>query len=190
MKVTKILPHLYLGNMKDASDRLPLERLRVGYILNVTSQPPPYKFHPGIQYKQLQAADNGLQNLLQFFEEAFDFIDLAKENNSSALVHCQAGISRSPTIAVAYIMKNNPSLSLAEAYKFVKAKRSIISPNLNFMAQLWEYEQILHKTRTMNNPDVTRSTSAGKKRVLMKQSSLQWILNWQENETGYMNWHF
>ena len=137
---TQVLPHLYLGNMRDASDVGILHRLGVGYVLNVTSKPPGYAMEPGITYKQLVADDNGLQNLRQFFEEAFEFIDLAKSNSSGVLVHCQAGISRSPTIAVAYLMKHYP-MAMADAYKFVKTRRSIISPNLNFMGQLWEFEQ-------------------------------------------------
>merc|ERR1719411_1483852 len=144
---TQVLPHLFLGNMKDASDVAILHGLGIGYVLNVTSKPPSYKMDPGIIYKQLVADDNGLQNLRQFFEEAFEFIDLAKSNSSGVLVHCQAGISRSPTIAVAYLMKFYP-MAMSDSYKFVKVKRSIISPNLNFMGQLWEFEQGLRASKT------------------------------------------
>lgn len=137
---TQVLPHLYLGNMKDAGNTTVLARLNIRYILNVTAKPASYSIPPGFQYKHLEAADNGIQNLRQFFEEAFDFIDAAKKAGTGVLVHCQAGISRSPTIAVAYLMKHY-LMAMAEAYKFVKTKRSIISPNLNFMGQLWEFEQ-------------------------------------------------
>merc|ERR1712066_318917 len=97
----------------------------------------------GFHYKHLEAADNGLQNLRQFFEEAFNFIDEAKKAGAGVLVHCQAGISRSPTMA------------MSDAYKFVKTKRSIISPNLNFMGQLWEFEQVLN-----NEARLTGSTAS------------------------------
>merc|ERR1719410_1251340 len=133
---TQVLPHLYLGNMRDASDMASLSRLNIRYVLNVTAKQPSYHLPPGFHYKHLEAADNGLQNLRQFFEEAFSFIDEAKKAGAGVLVHCQAGISRSPTIAVAYLMKHYP-MAMADAYKFVKTKRSIISPNLNFMGQLW-----------------------------------------------------
>merc|ERR1719461_420078 len=111
----------------------------------------------GINYKQLLASDNGVQNLRQFFEEAFEFIDEARANLSSVLVHCQAGISRSPTIAVAYLMKHYPGMAMAEAYKFVKTRRSIISPNLNFMGQLWEFEQGLKKDNDTKDNDNQQS---------------------------------
>ena len=140
---TQVLPHLYLGNMRDASDMASLSRLNIRYVLNVTAKQPSYHLPPGFHYKHLEAADNGLQNLRQFFEEAFNFIDEAKKAGAGVLVHCQAGISRSPTIAVAYLMKHYP-MAMADAYKFVKTKRSIISPNLNFMGQLWEFEQVLN----------------------------------------------
>merc|ERR1719446_1283278 len=143
---SQVLPHLYLGNMRDAANSSVLTRLNIRYILNVTAKPASYSIPSGFQYKHLEAADNGFQNLRQFFEEAFEFIDSAKTAGTAVLIHCQAGISRSPTIAIAYLMKNY-MMPMADAYKFVKTKRSIISPNLNFMGQLWEFEQSVSSTK-------------------------------------------
>lgn len=166
---TQVLPHLSLGNMRDASNISVLTRLNIRYILNVTAKAATYSIPSGFQYKHLEAADNGFQNLRQFFEEAFEFIDSAKAANTGVLIHCQAGISRSPTIAIAYLMKNY-LMPMADAYKFVKTKRSIISPNLNFMGQLWEFEQVLkvssgsstkdHTTKEDNTIDNQKSLGA------------------------------
>lgn len=67
-------------------------------------------------------------------------IDEAREQGSGVLVHCHAGVSRSATVTVAYIMKRQ-GLCLGDAYKFVKDLRPVISPNLNFMGQLLKYEK-------------------------------------------------
>ena len=146
---TRVLPHLYLGNMRDAGDAAALKRMGIRHVLNVTAKPPNYSPDPEICYKQLEAADNGVQNLKQFFEQAFEFVELAKSSGSGVLIHCHAGVSRSPTIAVAYLMKYSP-MAMSEAYRFVKTRRSIISPNLNFMGQLYEYEQGLKSGREIS----------------------------------------
>lgn len=65
--------------------------------------------------------------------------DSIKDSNGRVLVHCQAGISRSATICLAYLMKKK-RVRLEEAFEFVKQRRSIISPNFSFMGQLLQFE--------------------------------------------------
>lgn len=70
------------------------------------------------------------------------FSDEVKKLQGRVLVHCYAGISRSATICLAYIMKSK-RLTLDTAFDFVKSKRNVISPNLNFMQQLMEFERTI-----------------------------------------------
>lgn len=65
-------------------------------------------------------------------------------------VHCQAGISRSATICLAYLMRTN-RVKLDEAFEFVKQRRSIISPNFSFMGQLLQFESQVLATSTCSS---------------------------------------
>ena len=68
--------------------------------------------------------------------------DTVRSENGHVLVHCQAGVSRSSTITIAYVMART-SLGMLSAFRFVKSRRSIIAPNFNFMGQLLEFELLL-----------------------------------------------
>ncbi len=71
--------------------------------------------------------------------------DSIKAKNGCVFVHCHAGISRSATICIAYIMKTM-KCDLAEAYEFVKQKRPCVSPNLHFMGQLLAFQKQLEES--------------------------------------------
>lgn len=81
--------------------------------------------------------------------------DEARSKQCGVLVHCLAGISRSVTVTVAYLMQRL-HLSLNDAYDFVKRKKSNISPNFNFMGQLLDFE----RTLGLHSPCDNRSTSS------------------------------
>lgn len=79
-----------------------------------------------------------------FFNHLFLFlVEEAQQEGKGVLIHCQAGVSRSATVVIAYLMKHT-LMTVGDAYKFVKGKRPIISPNLNFMGQLLEFESDLN----------------------------------------------
>ncbi|MBN3298172.1 DUS10 phosphatase, partial [Amia calva] len=142
--LSAILPFLYLGNERDAQDLGLLLGLGVGYVVNVTTHLPLYHQHCGLlRYKRLPATDNSRQNLRQYFEEVFEFIEEAHQSGQGVLVHCQAGVSRSATVVIAYLMKHT-LMTMTDAYKYVKGRRPVISPNLNFMGQLLEFESDLN----------------------------------------------
>ena len=67
-----------------------------------------------------------------------EFID----NNERVVVHCHAGISRSATAVIAYLMKSL-RMTLSEAMKFVQTKRHVVCPNFSFMGQLRSYQDDL-----------------------------------------------
>ncbi|XP_049500880.1 dual specificity protein phosphatase 9 [Panthera uncia] len=139
----QILPNLYLGSARDSANVESLAKLGIRYILNVTPNlPNVFEKNGEFHYKQIPISDHWSQNLSQFFPEAIAFIDEALSQNCGVLVHCLAGVSRSVTVTVAYLMQKR-HLSLNDAYDLVKRKKSNISPNFNFMGQLLDFERSL-----------------------------------------------
>jgi len=139
----EILPGLFLGGANDATSRDVLLRHNITYILNVTPNlPNVFKDEENFKYKQIPIVDHWNQNLSQFFPEAIAFIDEARSGGFGVLVHCLAGISRSATLTVAYLMQTR-RWSLNRAYDFVKRCKSDVSPNFNFMGQLLDFEKQL-----------------------------------------------
>lgn len=136
----QILPHLYLGCRKVAASLHHLKENCITRILNVTSSEPNNFENLGdFEYKQIAVEDSHDVNMLKYFPEAFRFIEDARVSNEKVLVHCHAGMSRSVTIILAYLMKYYHH-TLDSAYEFVKERKSNISPNFGFMGQLLEYE--------------------------------------------------
>ena len=73
------------------------------------------------------------------------FSESIRQIEGKVLVHCQAGVSRSATICIAYLMYHL-RMSMEQAYDYLKSRRSVISPNVNFMCQLLDYEAELNLT--------------------------------------------
>lgn len=76
-----------------------------------------------------------------FFQTAY--------NGNKALIFCVAGVSRSASICLAYLMKHC-NLSLLDAYNYLKKRRPRIKPNCGFFRQLIKYEEELRGCRSVD----------------------------------------
>lgn len=135
----QILPHLYLGCRKVAACLPSLRTSGITNVLNVTSSVPNKFAAAGLTYKQIAVEDSHDVNMIQHLPEAYSFIEKARVSGERVLVHCHAGMSRSVTVILAYLMKYY-NHTLDSAYEHVKRIKSDISPNFSFMGQLVEYE--------------------------------------------------
>ena len=66
-----------------------------------------------------------------FFDEACEFIEVARKANSNILVHCTMGMSRSSTIVIAYLMKFK-GMRLSEAMAFYQGQEVRRIPEYGF----------------------------------------------------------
>ncbi|XP_004847859.1 dual specificity protein phosphatase 22 isoform X2 [Heterocephalus glaber] len=136
--MNKILPGLYIGNFKDARDVEQLSKNKVTHILSVHDSARPML--EGVKYLCIPAADSPSQNLTRHFKESIEFIHECRLRGEGCLVHCLAGVSRSVTLVIAYIMTVT-DFGWEDALHTVRAGRSCANPNLGFQRQLQEFEK-------------------------------------------------
>ncbi|KAJ8337276.1 hypothetical protein SKAU_G00384960 [Synaphobranchus kaupii] len=152
----RILSHLYLGSQKDVLNKDLMAQNGITYVLNASNTCPKPDFISESHFMRIPVNDNYCEKLLPWLDKTNDFIDKAKVSNCRVIVHCLAGISRSATIAIAYIMKTM-GLSSDDAYRFVKDRRPSISPNFNFLGQLLEFEKGLRLMMALSSGPVRAS---------------------------------
>uniref|UniRef100_A0A1B0D9R4 protein-tyrosine-phosphatase n=1 Tax=Phlebotomus papatasi TaxID=29031 RepID=A0A1B0D9R4_PHLPP len=118
------------------------------YVLNVTPDlPNVFEGSGGIQYLQIPITDHWSQDVAVYFPTAIQFIEEARTKGAAVLVHCLAGVSRSVTVTLAYLMHAR-SLCLNDAFSLVRSRKPDVSPNFHFMEQLHSFERQLKSTPT------------------------------------------
>jgi protein-tyrosine phosphatase len=72
--------------------------------------------------------------------EAYELITTAVREHKRILVHCAAGISRSPSLVIGYFMRAH-NWSYDQAYEHVKCARKRVAPNIGFESQLRQWSK-------------------------------------------------
>jgi protein-tyrosine phosphatase len=91
---------------------------------------------PGIRYHQVPIADPD-ERFPEFLPDVIAFIDEARKGGA-VLLHCMAGISRSPALAVCYLHERL-RLPLPAALERVRSRRTQADPHPLFLRLIQEY---------------------------------------------------
>ncbi|XP_039377339.1 dual specificity protein phosphatase 22 isoform X3 [Mauremys reevesii] len=126
------------GEKKNARDAEQLSKNNVTHILSIHDGARPML--EGVKYLCIPAADSPSQNVTRHFKESIKFIHECRLRGEGCLVHCLAGVSRSVTLVVAYIMTIT-DFGWEDALSIVRASRSCANPNMGFQRQLQEFEK-------------------------------------------------
>lgn len=133
--MSEIIPDLlYLGNAQIARDLDLLKKLKITHIINLAGKE---HFPSEFLYFKKHFEDDDEEDITKHLDSIFQFIDQRKKGER-VFIHCQGGISRSPTICIAYLMKKN-KISFDEAHQYVKNKRPSTRIKKGFEQQLKNY---------------------------------------------------
>lgn len=140
----EILPRLYLGDICVATNKDEISRLGITDMITIEIKPLQASDLASCvkRYLYINVMDHSKQDILSHFETSNEFIESAlKSATNKVYVHCVAGISRSATLVIAYIMKTR-SMNYTEAYELVQTKRRVVDPNEGFVRQLVLYHKM------------------------------------------------
>lgn len=93
---------------------------------------------PLLNYR-VPVEDDPTHKIAVYFDDVADLVETARRRGSGSVIHCAAGVSRSTTLVLAYLLKYT-DMSLLEAFRHTRTIRPVIRPNMGFMKQLIEYE--------------------------------------------------
>lgn len=157
---------LYLGDRMTAGESDRLNLLGITHVLNMTHDVA--NFYEGkdvgsserrLSYMRCALKDRIDADIGQHFPGACDFISRARETGGRVLVHCRAGMSRSATIVVGYLMVTK-KWNLKRALHHVDSCR-FVQPNSGFMAFLIGLERDLLGCTSLSPQDLDPGLSAG-----------------------------
>ncbi|KAL4487889.1 hypothetical protein ABPG72_022749 [Tetrahymena utriculariae] len=163
---------LWLGDYTAAIDKRMLKEKGIKTVLTTASGlGVSYLPSDGITHKQYNLLDIETQNISNCFDSTYREIEEGLKRGG-VLVHCAAGISRSATCVIAYLMRKN-NTSLRETMNYVRSKRKVICPNFGFERQLKQFEHHLGISNpamkiTSNNQNILQSQNSNRSASLNK----------------------
>jgi len=129
--MSKITSNLWLGNQKNALDDAFLKRHHITHILCCAKEGEINDDYVHLKIPMEQSYETPSKLNSKWLHKGADTLDKWKEN--IVLVHCMAGMNRSASVTIMYLMKYY-NLSYTHAYSHVKQKRSIINPEPYFIS--------------------------------------------------------
>lgn len=138
---SKLTDFLFIGGAAAAKNKAMLSQAGITHIINCAASVAPAAFPEEFRYMNIRLRDHSSQDIARHFYSIFDFIERARESGGRIFLHCVKGISRSPTMAIAYLMWYK-HIGMYKALDFVRQARPVVDPNAGFIFQLTEWEQI------------------------------------------------
>ena len=150
-RFSQVEPQLWLGGRPTAEDIPALEAAGVTHVLSALSSPSCAAVQgllAGFSTQHLVLDDAIRQDMRPAFEACIAFAEqaVADKPQGAVLMHCEAGVSRSASLMIAWLMRRDGE-SFLQAFERVKARRARVLPNIGFASQLQRLELELQPER-------------------------------------------
>ena len=149
--VDEIVENLYLGGITAAyeTENLVEQGIRAVVCCVRETEFPSYDFNKQIHYFRVDVEDVSIEPIEYFWPEAMQFIHEHHSKGLPVFVHCRAGVSRSASTVIAYLV-SQLGFTLKDAFLLAHKKRPVVTPNLGFMDKLCELEKSITGTSSID----------------------------------------
>jgi protein tyrosine phosphatase len=157
--ISHIFNNIYISDYTKACDITDLKSADIGAVLFLGCKNKPLEILESytanhIDHKFIGITDTKNSDLKKCYNPSWKYINDHITNNTNILVHCNRGISRSPSIVAYYLLRMIHKCAsehieqpmLLDIMSLIHKHRPCINPNPGFMYQLQEYEQHLIET--------------------------------------------
>ncbi|KAG1657423.1 hypothetical protein FOA52_011793 [Chlamydomonas sp. UWO 241] len=151
---------LYLGDWAHAESVASLDEIGIRSIVTIHNHPGNLKLPSRFKHLKLELPDVEVADISKYFNQVYEFIEAARSSGHPALVHCGAGVSRSATLAMMYLMRRN-SWPASRARAHTLARRSLVCVNDGFWRSLCALEAPLGLS-LRSDPDDNAGTALRK----------------------------
>ncbi|KAJ1435613.1 protein-tyrosine phosphatase-like protein, partial [Ochromonadaceae sp. CCMP2298] len=141
---SEIYSYLFVGGYYVAGNRALLLEMGITHIVNCSASVVENAFSedPTLRYLSLSMVDGRQDDICWFLPEVVQFIMRARSVNGKILIHCEKGISRSCSYAIAYRIWATGD-SWKTCFNFVKKRRKVCAPNTAFTCNLIELGELI-----------------------------------------------
>ena len=159
----QVTPRLFLGSRSDAANPALLKQHAIDAVLSLE----PVRLIASVRCQLILQLKDRQPMPLATLEQAVDFIALQIEQGRRVLVHCQMGISRSPTLVLAYLHRH-AGLSLDQALARIQRARPQAEPHPVLLQSLSE-----HYASPISRGRIQRAIAAYSPRLLQPAAGSQ-----------------
>ncbi|XP_073348057.1 dual specificity protein phosphatase 18 [Pagrus major] len=154
MSLSQITPTLFLSGADAPLNATLVSQKGITLIVNATLNHacPAY---PGVECVRVPVSDLPSARLGDHFDRVAERIHGNRAGGT--LVHCAAGMSRSPALVMAYLMRYR-AVTLCQAHRWVQESRPYVRLNAGFWEQLLQYERRLYGKNTVRVAAVEEMT--------------------------------
>ena len=151
--INHISNFLYISNWETSNNPYELKKYNIKAIITIETRQKSkeildYYTKNNIDYLFLYLPDLPSEDITKYFDISYAFIDKHVKKGENVLIHCMAGISRSSTLILNYLIRkyyekqNHSNCSNCVVNYFLqlcRVRRPIINPNTGFITQLKNY---------------------------------------------------